>query len=96
MSSRTPTECVELASDASADEDDREGAIRELRTANECDELAALALKDDLERQFRRQALQALGAPQCDSTLRRLVEEESLEEPLRGDAVDLLDETDDS
>lgn len=53
MSSRTPTECVELAANASADQDDRMDAIHELKLANECDELARLASNDDINDQLR-------------------------------------------
>lgn len=83
MSSRTPEECIELAVDESAEEGRREDAIRELKLANECDELARLARMDDLPDRYREQAVAALATPQCDTTLRALVED--------GDAGDALD-----
>ena len=92
MSSRTPVECVEVAVDASKDPDEREGAIHDLEMANECDELADLAVNEDLADRYRRLALRAIGTPQCDTTLQRLVEEESLEPPLREEAAELLQE----
>ena len=73
MSSRTPQECVELAVNASADQDDRIDTIHELKLANECDELARLVSNDDIDNQFRQQALRSLGTAQCDSMLRRLL-----------------------
>lgn len=90
MSSRTPTECVELAANASADQDDRMDAIHELKLANECDELARLASTDDIDDQFRQQALRSLGTAQCDSMLRKLVEDESLQQSLQEKAKNLL------
>ncbi|ELZ15267.1 hypothetical protein C477_18815 [Haloterrigena salina JCM 13891] len=90
MSSRTSTECVELALDDGADEERRAGAIRELKTANECDELAALARTERIADRYRRQALEALATSQCDSALRGLVEEEDLEESLQQTATELL------
>lgn len=95
MSSRTPEECIELAVDASASAGDREDAIRALARANECDELADLARTDDLEERYRRRALDALATPQCDSMLRTLVDEGSLDESVRGEAERLLDGTGD-
>ena len=91
MSSRTPEECIDLAIDEGADEADREGAIRELKTANECDELEALVRRESLDEQYRRQALEALATPQCDSTLRELVEEEPVGGSLQDDAEELLE-----
>ena len=92
MSSRTPTECVALATDASASEDDRKDAIHALKLANECDELETLVRTDDLSEQYRREALHALATPQCDSTLRELVEEGPLDRGLREEATELHDE----
>ena len=93
MSSRTPEECVDLAVDASADPDNRESAIHELKMANECDELAEIASNDDLEDRYREQALRSLGTRQCDTMLQRLVEEESLAPPLQETATEILRET---
>lgn len=95
MSSRTPEDCVALAVDASADPENRENAIHELKMANECDELAELASNDEIDGRYRTQALRFLGTPQCDSTLRRLVEEESLGSSLQETAEELLREMDD-
>ena len=91
-SSRTPTECVELALDTEADSDDREDAIHELRAANECDELASLASNPDIEEQYRRRALQGLDTSQCESMLEQLVEEDSLDPSLQRAAEELLQE----
>lgn len=90
MSSRTPEECVELALDESADADEREAAIHALKSANECDELEALVRRGELGDQFRHRALRALATPQCDATLRELVEDGPLERPLRAEAEKLL------
>ena len=90
MSSRTPKECVELVVDTSADSADRENAIHELKMANECDELARIVLNEDIEKLYRQQALRAIGTPQCDTTLDRLVEEESLEPSLQETGKKLL------
>lgn len=92
MSSRTPTECVELAVDASADRDAREEAIHELKLANECDELAALVRNEDLEEELRRRALRSLGTSQCDSMLEKLAADDSLDRSLRREAEDVLEE----
>ncbi|MGQ3411900.1 hypothetical protein ACT4ML_06510 [Natrinema sp. LN54] len=89
MSSRTPEECIDLALDDEAADGRRTDAIRELKTANECDELAALVRRENLADQYRRQALEALATPQCDSTLRTLVED-GLEGSLQQDAEELL------
>ena len=94
VSSRTPTECVELATDESADQDEREHAIQELKNANECDELAELVRTDDLEDQYRRRALRSMGTSQCDSMLRKLVEEESLDQQLQQRAEEILADLD--
>lgn len=92
MSSRTPSECITLATDESANEEDRSQAIRELKTANECDELAALARRDGLEDRYRREAIDALATPQCDSTLKEIADANSLSEDLRNLARDKMDE----
>lgn len=92
MSSRTPTECVDLATDESAADSARTDAIRALKRANECDELERLVRRDDLSEVYRREALNALATPQCDSTLRELVEEDPLEGPLHEEAAALLSE----
>lgn len=92
MSSRTPEECVEVAVNASADQEDRSEAIHELKMANECDELAELVLMDDLENQLRQQALRSLGTPQCDSMIQRLIEDGSLDQSLQQEAENLLSE----
>ncbi|ELY70965.1 hypothetical protein [Natrinema versiforme] len=89
MSSRTPAECIDLALDEGADEERRADAIRELKTANECDELAALVREEDIDERYRRQALESLATPQCDSALRHLVDD-GLEGSLQGDAEELL------
>jgi len=91
MSSRTPIECVDVATDSSAADADREDAIEALKLAHECDELAALVREENLEAQFRRRALDSLGTPQCDSMLRDLVEKASLGPDLQSRAKDLLD-----
>lgn len=91
MSSRTPTECIDLATDPVAPDDARTEAIQELRNANECDELARLARSEDLEDQFRRDALRGLANPQCDSMLSELSQDEGLGEDLRERATALLD-----
>lgn len=90
MSSRTPEECVELALDESATESEREDAIHELEMANECDELDALVRRESLSDGLRQCALQALATPQCDTMLRRLAGEESLEPSLRQEAENIL------
>lgn len=92
MSSRTPEECIDLALDEGADADDREYAIHELKLANECDELEAMVRRESLAGEYRRAALRALATPQCDSTLRELVEEGALASSLRAEATDLLED----
>ncbi|WP_122090951.1 hypothetical protein [Halalkalicoccus subterraneus] len=96
MSSRTSEECVTLAADTAADQDARSHAIHELKLANECDELAKLVLNENIETQFRQQALQSLETPQCDSMLQRLVEDDSLPQSLQQEAEKLLEETENS
>ncbi|WP_436927640.1 hypothetical protein [Halosimplex amylolyticum] len=91
MSSRTPTECIELTIDSSASDEDRKDAIHALKQANECDELAHLVQTESLEDRFRHQALEALATPQCDSTLRDLSEGELSDRELREKASDLLE-----
>ncbi len=91
MSSRTPQECIDRALDESADGETRSAAIHELKTANECDELEALVRRESLDEQYRRQALEALATPQCDSTLRELVEEDPIGGSLQDDAAALLE-----
>ncbi|MFC6769584.1 hypothetical protein [Natrinema soli] len=90
MSSRTPEDCVELALDEEAAEADRTDAIHELKLANECDELEALVREASVDDWYRRHALEALTTPQCDSTLRELVDDEPLEGPLHQEAEELL------
>ena len=91
MSSRTPTECVELATDPQARDDDRKDAIHALKQANECDELADLVRTESLDERLRHQALEALATPQCDSTLRDISEGEVSDRELRVKASDLLE-----
>ncbi|MBX0305592.1 hypothetical protein [Haloarcula salinisoli] len=91
MSSRTPTEYVEKATDSSASEADRKEAIHALKTANECDELAAIVRNHDIEAQFRKEALEAMGTSQCDGTLQLLVDEEVLDSDMQSRAVEILD-----
>ena len=90
MSSRTPTECVDLATDPSANSADRIDAIHALKRANECDELAALVVMETLDESLRREALDTLATPQCDSTLENLVEDGELNAELHERASDLL------
>ena len=90
MSSRTPQECVELASDPSAPRDEREAAVDELRTANECDELAALATDDAYETDFRRYVLEKMATPQCEELLAEIADDTGLAETLRREADALL------
>lgn len=92
MSSRTPQECVDLASDPSASRDEREAAVDELRTANECDELAALATDDAMGTDYRRYVLEAMATPQCEDLLAELADDTDLEETLRREADALLHE----
>lgn len=94
MSSRTPAECTDLALDDGADEETRAGAIRELKTANECDELADIVRTERIADRYRQQALEALATPQCDSTLRQLVDDADLEGSLQRDAEELLETVD--
>ncbi|MDS0260953.1 hypothetical protein NDI56_16245 [Haloarcula sp. S1CR25-12] len=93
MSSRTPTEYVDRATDSTASEADRIEAIHALKTANECDELAALVRNHDIERQFRNEALEAMGTPRCDDTLQFLVDRDVLDPDMRSRAVEILDST---
>ena len=93
MSSRTPQECVDLASDTTASREERENAIDELRTANECDELAAVATNDALDADYRRYALEAMATPQCEEMLGKLTEGGDLEGSLERTAETLLDDS---
>ena len=95
MSSRTPQECVDLAVDSSASQQDREAALDELKTANECDELADIATNEDVGSDIQQRALHALATPQCDSMLENLVERSDLDESLQGEAEELLEGLDD-
>ena len=95
MSSRTPVECVDVATDSTASDEDRTDAIHALKQANECSELDALARNEDIGERFRREALRALATPQCESTLRELVGRELLDSELHATASDLLGELDD-
>jgi len=91
MSSRTPTEYVDRATDSTASEADRIDAIHALKTANECDELAALVRNHEIATQFRHEALEAMGTPQCGDTLQFLVDRGVLDPDMRSRAVEILD-----
>ncbi|WP_254528797.1 hypothetical protein [Natrinema gelatinilyticum] len=95
MSSRTPEECIDLALNESATAETRREAISELKMANECDELERLVRRESLDDRYRQQTLKALATPQCHSTLRGLVDEGALKEPLREDATELLETVED-
>ena len=82
----------DTAMDESGEAEARESAINDLETANECDRLAELVRTDDIEDQYREQALEGLGHPQCQSTLETLVEEDDLPESLRDRAETLVEE----
>lgn len=94
MSSRTPQECVDLAVDSSAVHADRENAIDTLEAANECDELAEIVTNGDIEMDLREQALRALATPQCNATIRNVVDEDSLDSSLQRKAERRLQELD--
>jgi hypothetical protein len=91
MSSRTPTEYVDRATDSTASDEGRKDAIHALKMANECDELAALVRNNDIEAQFRHEALEAMGTPQCDDTLQFLVDEDVLSPEMQSEAVEILE-----
>lgn len=91
----TPEESFETAMDESSDDAAREEAIDALEAANECASLAAVVERDDVADRFRRQALDALATPQCDSALRRLSEHDALDASLREDAERLLEDVED-
>ncbi|MDS0282676.1 hypothetical protein [Haloarcula onubensis] len=93
MSSRTPDEYVDRATDSTASDANRKEAIHALETANECDELAALVRDHDIEAQFRHEALEAMGTPQCADTLQLLVDEDVLDSEMQSSAVEILDRT---
>lgn len=93
VSSRTPEECIDLATDESAAQEDREAAIDALKLSNDCDDLEDLVRMESLQERYRRHALQALATPQCDSTLRVLADDDALETELRDEADSLLEET---
>jgi len=84
MSSRTPEEMRRSRPRRGGPGEKRAGAIRELRTANECDELEAIVRETSVDDRYRRQALEELATPQCDSTLRELVHDD---EPSRGRCI---------
>lgn len=88
----TPAANFEIAVDESTADERREQAIDELRTANECKRLAELVEADELEMQYREQALTSVAHPQCKPTLEMLAENEDLSEPLRKGAGSLLQE----
>lgn len=83
----------ETAVDESSEREARERAIDELETANECDKLADLVRMNDLDEQYREQALRGLAHPQCKSMLRTLVESGNLSEALSEQAETLLEDT---
>ena len=85
-------ENFETAADASSEDEARENAIGELETANECSKLADLVRMDDIDDRYREQALEALGHPQCRSTLETLAGEEDLPESLRERAESLVED----
>ncbi|WP_135830194.1 hypothetical protein [Halorussus halobius] len=86
----TPERNFEIAGDDTEGEKRREEAIDGLRTANECDMLADLARDDSLADRYRRQAVRALGSPQCTAMLRSLVDD--LDDELRATAERLAEE----
>jgi hypothetical protein len=94
VSSRTPEECIELATDESAAQEDREDAIDALKLSNDCDDLEDLVRMETLQERYRRHALQALATPQCDSTLRVIADDDGMEQELRDEADSLLAELD--
>ena len=94
MSSRTPEECIEIAVDKSAKKENRNDAIHALKRANECDELKKLVHMENIEDHYRHEALHALATPQCDTTLKTLIEEGALNRSLREEAKDLFEEID--
>ena len=91
----TPEENFETAIDESSEREARLQAIGVLETANECDSLADIVTKEDLDEQYREEALDGLGHPQCRSTLEVLVDDGDLTESLREHAESLLSETPD-
>ena len=82
----------DAAMDESNEDDAREAAVNELETANECSRLADLVRTDDLDERYRKQALEGLGHPQCQTTLTTLVEDGDVPESLRDRAEALLEE----
>lgn len=90
-----PETNFETVVDSSSDAESRKQAIEGLEAANECDMLADLVRDDDLEDQYREQALTSLGHPQCESMLETLVENGELPESLDRQAEELLGETSD-
>ncbi|QLG27002.1 hypothetical protein HUG10_05360 [Halorarum halophilum] len=91
----TPEENFETAVDESSDSEARLQAIGVLETANECDSLAEIVTREDLEEQYREEALDGLAHPQCKSTLEALVDDGDLTGSLREHAESLLSETPD-
>lgn len=87
-----PAANFETVVDESTADERREQAIDELRTANECKRLAELVEANELEMQYREQALTSVANPQCKPTLEMLAENEDLPEPLRKEAGSLLQE----
>lgn len=91
----TPEGDFETAVDQSNDREAREGAIDELDTANECDTLADLVRLDELETEYREQALDRLASPQCRPALEPLVDDSALPDTLREQAERLLEDVPD-
>lgn len=89
----TPEENFETAVDEAGETEARERAINQLETASDCDRLADLVRMDDLEEQYREQALTSLAHPQCKPVLRTLVESGNLPESLQERAETLLRDT---
>ena len=91
----SPESNFDVVVDESSDESTRKQAIEDLEAANECDTLAELVRNEDLESQYREQALKSLGHPQCKPMLERVVESGEVPESQREKAEELLQETPD-
>lgn len=86
----TPEEDFETATKKSVSRESREDAIHELALANECDKLAILVQMSGLDANYRRAALNGLMKAPCDPILQSLAEDGSLDNTLREEAQNYL------
>lgn len=90
-----PEKSFEIAVDQTNDRPTRTNAIDELESANECSRLAEIVQRDDLEDQYREEAVIKMASPQCKDTLESLLAAGELPDFITERAETLLQETPD-